>query len=145
MAGAMRAAGFVEVDRRNQRSAIEALTIAHKKLHDSMSIWIAPEGTRSRTGLVGPFKKGGFRLAMLCGKSILPVTIDGTRKALPAGRLTVIRNTTVKVTISPPVDPARYQSEKIDNLIAFVKGAIMRNLHSISTFSESAEDEQWRA
>ena len=135
MGSAMRAAGFVEVDRQNRRGAIATLVTAHKQLHKSMSIWIAPEGTRSKTGCLGPFKKGGFRMAILSNMQILPVTIDGTRRTLPAGRLTVHRGNTARVTISPSVDPASYGPEGINDLIAAVRDAIERYLPSPSNLA----------
>ncbi|MEI9951308.1 MAG: lysophospholipid acyltransferase family protein [Pseudomonadota bacterium] len=46
------------------------------------SIWIAPEGTRSRDGSLGAFKLGGFHLAAGAGAQILPVTVAGTRSIL---------------------------------------------------------------
>ena len=140
MAGAMRAAGFVKVDRGNRHSAIEALISAREQLCESTSIWIAPEGTRSRTGCLGPFKKGGFRLALSCGMQILPITIDGTRETLPAGRLTVNRGATVKVTVSPPVDPVAYGSANIHFLIAVVRDVIADHLPCAAVRLESGEE-----
>jgi 1-acyl-sn-glycerol-3-phosphate acyltransferase len=128
MAGAMRAAGFVEVDREHQRSAMESLTTAHDRLSESISVWIAPEGTRSRTGRLGPFRRGGFRIAIRSGVRILPVTIDGTRKTLPAGRLTVCRGNWVTVTISPPINSAHYGLEGMNKLMICVREAIVRHL-----------------
>jgi 1-acyl-sn-glycerol-3-phosphate acyltransferase len=125
---AIRAAGFVELDRENRRSAIRALVTAHQHLGESTSIWVAPEGTRSRTGRLGHFKRGGFRMAISSGMPILPVTIDGTRHALPAGRLTVRRGSTVRVTISAPIDPAECGPEGIDRLVAAVRDVIARHL-----------------
>ena len=49
------------------------------------SIWIAPEGTRSRDGRIGRLKRGGFRLAIETGTPIVPVRIDGTNAILPPG------------------------------------------------------------
>lgn len=125
---AMRAAGFIEVDRENRRRAIRALVAARKSLGASMSVWIAPEGTRSRTGHLGAFERGGFLMAMSGGMQILPVTIDGTRHTLPAGRLTVHRGNTVRVTISAPIDPADYAAEGIDRLMAVTRDTIARHL-----------------
>ncbi len=142
MGSAMRAAGFVEVDRKNGRSAITTLVTAHERMRESMSIWIAPEGTRSRTGSLGPFKKGGFRMAMLSGMQILPVTIDGTWRTLPAGRLTVCRGNTARITISAPIDPASYGPEKINALIAAVRDAIERYLPPLSILATSETKSQ---
>ncbi len=141
MAGAMRAAGFVELDRQNDRRAFGTLITAHERLSESMSIWIAPEGTRSRTGRLGPFKRGGFRMAMHSGMRILPVTIDGTRRTLPAGRLTVRRGNMARVTISAPVDPVSYGFKKMNELVAAVRNAIAQHL---SADLATPETESWK-
>jgi 1-acyl-sn-glycerol-3-phosphate acyltransferase len=128
MAGAMRAAGFVELDRQNPRSAFGTVVTTHRRLYPAMSIWIAPEGTRSRTGQLAPFKRGGFRMAIESGMRILPVTIDGTRQTLPAGRFDVRRGQLARVTISPPVAPDTYGLEGITQLVAAVREAIEQHL-----------------
>ncbi|HVU02698.1 MAG TPA: lysophospholipid acyltransferase family protein [Polyangiaceae bacterium] len=128
MAGAMRAAGFVEVDRKNRESAIRTLESARDGLHQAVSIWIAPEGTRSRTGRLGSFKKGGFHLARQTGLRILPVSIEGTRFALPAGGLTVTRGATAHVTIHPPIDPKAFEGERLDGLMSTVRATIVSAL-----------------
>lgn len=124
MAGAMRAAGFVEIDRQNRSSAIQTLSAARERHHQSMSIWIAPEGTRSKTGRLGPFKKGGFHLALRSGMRILPVTIEGTRRTLPAGGMTVHKGSLVKVVVGSPIDAAAYGAERIGELVDAVRAAI---------------------
>lgn len=128
MAGAMRAAGFVEVDRKNRASAIQTLATAHERLAGPVSIWIAPEGTRSKTGRMGPFKKGGFHLARRSGMRILPVSIHGTRDALPAGGITVTRGAQVHVTIGEPLDPAAFDQAHLTDLVTAVRRAIARGL-----------------
>jgi len=76
---AMKAAGIVFVDRQNRAQSIAALEAAKAQLRAGTSIWIAPEGTRSRDGELGPFKKGGFHLARQLGLPIAPAWIEGTR------------------------------------------------------------------
>lgn len=76
---AMKAAGIVFVDRANCAQSIAALEAAKAQLRAGTSIWIAPEGTRSRDGELGPFKKGGFHLARQLGVPIAPAWIEGTR------------------------------------------------------------------
>jgi len=128
MAGAMRAAGFVEVDRSNRHSATRALEAARDGLHEAVSIWIAPEGTRSKTGRLGSFKKGGFHLALRGGMRILPVSIDGTRLALPSGGLTVKRGATAHVTVGTPIDAAVYGTARMGELVQAVRAAILSPL-----------------
>jgi 1-acyl-sn-glycerol-3-phosphate acyltransferase len=128
MAGAMRAAGFVEVDRSNRQSATRALESARDGLHEAVSIWIAPEGTRSKTGRLGSFKKGGFHLALRGGMRILPVSIDGTRFALPSGGLTVKRGAIAHVTIGAPIDAAAYGTARLTELVQAVRAAILAPL-----------------
>ena len=106
--GALRAAGFIAIDRRNRHAAIRSLETARALLAGGTHVWIAPEGTRSRTGELLPFKKGAFYLAFEAKLPILPVTLSGTRNALPARGLRSIAGASVRVTLHPHVDPAPY-------------------------------------
>ncbi len=106
---AMQAAGFIRIDRRDRDQAVGALRErGGSLLAGGTRVWIAPEGTRSRTGRLGPFKSGGFRMALDLGVRILPVGIEGTRDVLPAQGFVVRTGKSVKVTVLPPVDPAAY-------------------------------------
>jgi 1-acyl-sn-glycerol-3-phosphate acyltransferase len=105
---AMRESGFIAIDRSNRHRAVESLAVAKKKLADGVHIWIAHEGTRSRTGELLPFKKGGFALSLDAGLPILPVAIKGTRDALRADGVRSTRGAKVRVTLFPHVDPKDY-------------------------------------
>jgi 1-acyl-sn-glycerol-3-phosphate acyltransferase len=74
----MAAAGYVPVDRDDRRQAAESLEIAAQRLRGGMRMIIFPEQTRTRTGEMLPFKKGGVILALRTGASIVPVAIAGT-------------------------------------------------------------------
>jgi 1-acyl-sn-glycerol-3-phosphate acyltransferase len=122
---AMRAAGFIEIDRRSRDKAMGALRgQGESLLAAGTRVWIAPEGTRSRTGALGPFKSGGFRMALETGTRILPVAIQGTREVLPADGVVVRVGKRVVVTILPPVDPARYGEAGRKELMAEVRARI---------------------
>jgi 1-acyl-sn-glycerol-3-phosphate acyltransferase len=105
---AMRAAGFVEVDRQNRERAIASLDEAKRLLAEGTQIWIAPEGTRSPTGELMPFKKGGFVIAQDVGAPILPISIQGTRSILPAHGMRSRGGVQVTVTIHPSIAPDRF-------------------------------------
>src|ERR1019366_817617 len=105
---AMREAGFIEVDRSNRERAVQSLALAKEQLVAGTSVWIAPEGTRSDTGELGPFKKGGFHLAFETGLPILPVALKGTRDVLRARGLLSEAGHDVKVTILPRIDTAPF-------------------------------------
>lgn len=121
---AMRRAGFVEVDRKDRARAIESLSAATGALSQGLSIWIAPEGTRSEDARLGPFKRGGFHLAEDAGVRILPVTVIGTGQVLAARSHEVHDGVAVSVVLHPPVDPKDYGPERRDDLVAAVRAAI---------------------
>jgi 1-acyl-sn-glycerol-3-phosphate acyltransferase len=129
---AMRAAGFISVDRGNSQSAIASLEEARQALQSGTPIWIAPEGTRSPTGELMPFKKGGFVIAVDTGTPVLPVSIAGTREVLPAHGRRSRSGVEVFVTIHPPVDPKRWADKEPkqarDALLAEVRTAIASGL-----------------
>lgn len=101
---AMRVAGFVPIDRKDRRGAYRALEAAGKNmLETGMSLYLAPEGTRTSDGSVGTFKRGAFEIARATGLPILPVCIDGTRAVLPKDGVHVERKRRVTVTILSPV------------------------------------------
>ncbi len=101
---ALREAGMIEIDRADRPSAIASLATAKEQLEAGMHIWIAPEGTRSDTGELLPFKKGGFMLALEMDAPILPVTIKGTRDVLRSHGLLSRRGVEAHVTIHRPID-----------------------------------------
>jgi 1-acyl-sn-glycerol-3-phosphate acyltransferase len=125
---AMLAAGFIKVDRGRRESAIESLKESGDLLKQGVRVWIAPEGTRSLTGELGPFKSGGFHLAPDAGVRILPIALEGTERVLPADSLSVTRGAKVRVTILPPIDAPAYGKDRRKELTADVRAAIANAL-----------------
>ena len=122
--GAMRAAEFIELDRHNRKRAKEGINVARARLESGINVWIAPEGTRSRTGELGPFKGGGFRLALDTGLRILPVGIRGTERILPADGALVNPGASVELEFGEPVDPKGFGETGRKELMLAVRASI---------------------
>ena len=119
---AMREAGFVAVDRSGDRkNAMAAMREAGEAIRRGVSVWIAPEGTRSSTGRIGKFKKGGFLLAMTTGTPIVPVSIDGSRSILPKHAFVLSPGARVRVTFGAPIPVA---GRSLDELSTEVRARI---------------------
>jgi 1-acyl-sn-glycerol-3-phosphate acyltransferase len=124
----METAGIVRVDRKDRAQSVASLHSAVTQLRAGRHIYIAPEGTRSPTGQLGPFKSGGFRMAIEAGARILPVAIDGTRRVLPARELVVRTGQRVTVTICPPIDPKGFGVDRRKELMEITRRSIAEAL-----------------
>ena len=99
---AMRAGKFIFIDRKNAVSARRTIELAVQRIRTGQSVVIYPEGTRTRDGALGAFKKGGFHLAMDSGVEIVPVAIRGSRGVMPPGSM-LIRAGEVSLTVGQPI------------------------------------------
>ena len=95
------------MDRDNVGDPQAALEPAVKALQQGKSVVIAPEGTRSKDGRLGEFKRGAFHLARQAGVPIVPVVIHNSNDALPNKSL-VVRPAEVKVTVLEPIDSTEW-------------------------------------
>lgn len=120
----MAAGEFISIDRNNIEQAKQDLKKAREKMEDGIVLWIAPEGTRSRTGRMGTFKKGGFILAINAGAQIIPVGIRGSEKVLPPKTWEFFLDQKVDVHIGKPIDTSAYTMENKDELIEAVRREI---------------------
>ena len=102
---AMRAGRFVFIDRQNAASARRSIQEAAQRIKDGQSVAIFPEGTRTRDGKLGAFKKGGFHLAIDAGVEIVPLAIRGTRAVMPPGT-PLIRAGRVQIEVDEPISTA---------------------------------------
>jgi 1-acyl-sn-glycerol-3-phosphate acyltransferase len=120
----MAAGEFISIDRNNIEQAKQDLKKARAKMEDGIVLWIAPEGTRSRNGRMGTFKKGGFLLAIDAGAQIIPVGIRGSEKVLPPKTWDFFLDQKVDVHIGKPIDASAYTVERKDELIEAVRREI---------------------
>ncbi len=121
---AMAGTGFIPIDRRNITKAKGQLNQAQTRLQEGISVWIFPEGTRSRSLELLPLKKGGFHVALALGVPIVPVWIEGAAKALPSDTLKVLPNQTIRVYFGHPIETAHLTREDLAVLMKQVREAI---------------------
>lgn len=122
---AMADAGFIAIDRKNRQLAIRQLDEAKKRLAEGISVWLAPEGTRTRDGTIGPFKKGGFYLSRQLGKAIMPVFIEGAKEVMAADSFIVMPNRSITVHFLEPVTTKDLEHLDLNELVSMVRGRIL--------------------
>lgn len=124
-----RAADVVFVDRSNTDKAIEALGPAVEALRQGRSLIIAPEGTRSKTPTVGPFKKGAFRLAMQARVPMVPIVFRNVLDALPKGAA-IVRPAVIEAKVLPPIDTSSWTLDGLSEEIEAVRNRYVEVLEA---------------
>jgi 1-acyl-sn-glycerol-3-phosphate acyltransferase len=117
----------VPLERANRGQSLPAVEQAAKTLADGRSFIIFPEGTRSRTGELLPFKKGGFVMALQAQVPVVPVAVSGSSRALKRGSM-VIRASTIRVEFAPPIPTSGLGFADRAQLVADVRDAIASRL-----------------
>lgn len=125
----MRALGTPIIDRHNRDQAVKDLEKTKTLMNQGIVLWIAPEGTRSRTGELKAFKKGGFITAIQADATIIPLAIIGANKICPNDNSRVHLYQNVELTIGKPINAGEYDLENKEKLIAKVHKAIKELLH----------------
>jgi 1-acyl-sn-glycerol-3-phosphate acyltransferase len=119
--------GMVFIDRENHSDAVSALRKAAQLIRSGAVIFTFPEGTRTKDGTVGPFKKGIFMLAIEAGVPIVPVAIEGCLNVSP-NHTWRIRPGDVRVKIGAPIPTSGVAFAQRDELIHVVRNRII-DLH----------------
>lgn len=124
LGGAMRAAGHIAIDRAVRKRAFEAYDEAARTIQRGLSAVVFPEGTRSRTGELLPFKNAPFALAIAAQVPIVPVYVHYTFEILPKGGFR-LRPRPIRLLVAPPIPTAGLGPEARERLRDDVRAAMV--------------------
>ncbi len=119
----MLAGGFVAVERDRREASMASIEVAAASIREGNSFLIFPEGTRSRTSELLPFKKGGFIMAIRAQAPIVPVAISGGRDAMKKGSW-LVRPVLCRIRIGEPIETAGMSVDDRDDVIEVVRTRI---------------------
>lgn len=128
---AMGAAGYISIDRKGTRETVEAMNQAAQKIREGMSVTIFPEGSRSPDGLLQPFKKGGFTLAIKAKVPIIPIAIDGSHRIMRKDQFSASAGE-IRIGVGSPIETGSYSLKDRMVLMDEVRQAISKNIKSVS-------------
>lgn len=121
------AMGHIFIDRSDRKAAMQTLLAAKDSFTEGESVLFFPEGTRSRGGVMLPFKAGAFVMAKDLGLPILPVTIDGSHKILPSDTLDFSPGS-VEMIIHPAISAEVVANSEVEEIMAKAQGVISAGL-----------------
>ncbi len=125
MGSYMKGVGMIPIDRGNGAEAVARLQkVADGVVHDNACVIAFAEGTRSRTGVIQPFKKGAFMLAISAQIPVVPMSIEGARKVLPPDGFRV-RPGVIRVDIGDPISTIGLTADDRDDLIERAHRAVV--------------------
>jgi 1-acyl-sn-glycerol-3-phosphate acyltransferase len=121
----MHLAGFIPIDRGDRRKAVAALDAAARRMRAGNPILVFAEETRTRGGVLLPFQKGGFILAIKAQIPIVPLGIDGTAELMTKGS-GVARSGEVVLRWGDPIPTVGLHLHDRNALMATVRGEVQR-------------------
>lgn len=116
----------VALDRENVREGLKAIKEGSDNIRAGYSMAIFPEGTRSKNGEMGKFKKGSLKLATMAKAPVVPVTIEGAYKAYEENKK--FKPVDITVTFSKPIYTSELSREEEKALAERIRSIIARNL-----------------
>ncbi len=121
------ACGNIFIDRSDREKSLKSLQEGINRLPKGVGVMFFAEGTRSTNGRLNEFKKGGFFAALQTGLPILPVTVNGSSKALPRNGV-IFKSNPIQVVVGDPIEVKDYSFDQVDELLDVTRDTITSNL-----------------
>jgi len=122
----MKGLGCILIDRSDVRQSLKVIEQGVKQIERGHPMVIFPEGTRSRSNRVGTFKPGAFKLVLGTKAFAVPITIDGSYKMFEENW--VIKRTTIRLVIHPPINVSGLNREAQKELPEIIRNQIIKGL-----------------
>jgi putative phosphoserine phosphatase/1-acylglycerol-3-phosphate O-acyltransferase len=124
-------AGFILFDRTNREAAIAACDDAAERIGQGYSLCIAPEGTRSFSKRLEPFKKGAFHIALQTGAPIVPIVVKNATELWPRGQ-NFVRPGTLYIEVLKPISTKNWTRETLDGHLEGLHKKYLKALDAVS-------------
>lgn len=120
---------YIKINRGDRESASRMMIDCEKTLASGSSLYFFPEGTRSKTGIMRDFKLGAFTLAHKMKIPILPIVINGTRKALPKYSLNFHGSYDIAIKVLDEIPYEKFKNLSIQKTAEMAKNVLARHIH----------------
>lgn len=121
-------AGHIYVDRKNIKAAQQSISDVKAVLKDGVSTVIYPEGTRTKDGSVGRFKRGAFQIALDLGLPIVPISLSGCYEVMPRNKMYVTHHP-VYMHVGKPIDVTQFEDR--DAAIEYVRQQVIDGMINV--------------
>jgi 1-acyl-sn-glycerol-3-phosphate acyltransferase len=138
----MSRSGYIPIDRENPREAAKSIIEAAKVIRGGVNAIAFPEGTRSRTGALSPFRSGAFALALRTGVPLVPITLEGSYRVIMPKTLQVNPGTIIRIKIDSPIDLSSYSRGDKHKLMEDVHAIMDRNLECLRAARRPGEERE---
>ena len=124
-------AGFIYINQKGGKQAVSSIAEAEEKIKGGVSVIVFPEGSRTRNGEVGPFKRGAFEIARSMHLPVVPISLSGCYQVMPRNAFYPLPHR-IKMVIHPPVtfEPATPEEER--RLIAQIREIVISGIDNDS-------------
>ena len=130
---ALKTSPFIPIIRGDNKNALDGINKAVESLNNSGSVILFPEGTRSKTGKLAPFKRGAFFIAAKSNKKIIPISIVGVEKIFPPEKMIHFNKGTVVVTINQSIELVAENRNELTKQINALHTLINEQINSTQT------------
>ena len=127
---------YIPLSRGKHGSIRDSFQEAQRWLEKDIPVLIFPEGTRSRTGTLGEFKNGAFKLAILTKKPIIPIVIRGTGEAIARGKMTVSTHVKGSIKVLAPIETKNFEPDQYEALRLKVWNLMNGEISGVSKTSD---------